>query len=301
VLGRAADRIQQSLPVPAREAIKSSMHVYGRLTAGSRVLPDFLIVGTKRGGTTSLWNYLLQHPLVAPMVPAREKIKSPHYFYWHFDKGPAWYRSHFVTARRLRRAGARSGGQAVAGEASPYYLFHPETPQRASRLVPGAKIVILLRDPVKRAYSHYWERVGQGVEPLSFEDALAAEPDRLSGETERMAADPFYYSRAHDWYSYRSRGVYLPQVRRWLEAFPAEQVLILRSEDLFHDAQRLVDEVTAFLGLPPVPVPVVDRWNYLPAEPMAAATRRELVDYYAQHNVALEAALGRTFGWTGGN
>lgn len=269
----------------------------GELTAGLRSFPDFLIIGTKRGGTTALWRFLLDQPTVLPMFPSRQHIKSPHYFYWHYGRGDRWYRSHFATRpyRRLREQ--RSGRPTVVGEASPYYLYDPRVPERVARTLPTAKIIVLLRDPVRRAYSHYWERVDQGVEPLSFADALAAEPARLAGEVEAMMADPLYYSRAHDWYSYRDRGLYLPQLRRWQAHLPADRFLILRSEDFYAEPPASVKAVLDFLGVPTDPVRPQRRHNYRPAPPMDPAVEAELRDFYREPNARLAELLGRDLGW----
>ncbi len=164
--------------------------------------------------------------------------------------------------------------------------------------MPQVKVIVLLRDPVKRAYSHYRERVGQGVEPLSFVDALAAEPLRLAGELERMAADPHYYSQPHDYYSYRDRGVYAPQLERWYAALPREQILVLRSEDLYADQPSVLDQTADFLGLPRHRLPTFRRHNYLPAEPMPQEGRADLTAFYRAHNEAVYGLLGRDMGWS---
>jgi hypothetical protein len=291
------------VPVPVKEGAKRALRGLAVGTSQVRQLPDFLIIGTKRGGTTSLWRYLLLHPLVAPMFPATQNIKSPHFFDLHYARGVAWYRSYFPSAAYRSRVQRRHGRPPVAGEASPYYLFHPRAAERAVEVVPGAKVIVLLRNPVERAWSHYWERVKAGVEPLSFEEAIEREPSRLAGEAERILADPSYNSEAHEYYSYLARGRYLEQLERWLQRFPREQFCILRSEDFFGDAPRVYGQVLEFLGLPPVNLDAPRRYSVVPAtarrgERMSESTRRWLVDYYAAENRRLEAALGIELGWS---
>ena len=288
--------LKRVVPAGGKEAAGAALRAWGRATAALRPLPDFLIVGTKRGGTTSLWNYLLQHPGVLPMFPSAANRKSPHYFYWHYDRGPGWYRSHFATGATRLAASRRTGGPVVTGEASPNYLYDPRVPSRVAELMPAATIVVLLRDPVERAYSHYKERTREGVEKLSFEEALAAEPGRLAGEVERMEDDPYYYSRPRDWYAYRDRGLYLPQLQGWLKYFPS--ALVLRSEDLYADPAAITRQVTDRLGLEPAPLREATRFNYRPAKGMPAAARAELSAFYAPHNRALADYLGRDLGWT---
>ncbi len=290
-------RVRPSAPAVLKHTADRATRSYAVRTARWRPLPDFLVIGTKRGGSTSMWNYLAAHPHVLPMYPTVRQLKSCRYFFEHYGNGENWYRSHFHTRAYRRWQERRRGGLVVTGEASPYYLYDPRIPARVADLVPQVKAIALLRDPVARAYSHYWERVGQGVEPLSFREALAAEPERLAGERERMAADPLYYSRAFDWFSYRDRGVYLPQVQAWSAALPPEQLLVLRSEDLYRNEQAALDQAADFLGIPRRVLPSFRRHNHLPVKPMDADLCEELRAFYRPHNEQLAQFLGRDLDW----
>src|SRR5919201_6138602 len=178
------ERLKPHIPTSARTVAKRALRGFAVATSPLRRLPGFLILGTRRGGTTSLFNYLLEHPSVAPLFPSAQNIKGVHYFDKQHAKGRAWYRSHFPTVIFSAFWRVR-GYRMIAGEASPYYLFHPWAPQRAHELVPHAKLIVLLRNPVDRAYSHYRERVRNGVEDLTFEEAIEREPARLAGELDR--------------------------------------------------------------------------------------------------------------------
>lgn len=292
-LGRA----KRLLPEPVKDVATGALRLGGTLTAAQRPGPDFLVVGTKRGGTTSLWHSLLAHPQVMPMVPAAKNLKSPAYFHAHHHRGEAWYRGHFPT-RRARAAHAARFGAAVAGEASPMYLWDPRVAARAARTVPDARIVVLLRDPVARAWSHYRERCKQGAERLSFPAALSAEDGRLSGELERMWRDPRYYSRAWDWYSYRSRGEYAASLAQWFDAFPREQVLVLRSEEFYTDQRAVLTRVHAHLGLDAVSI-LPTRLNGAPTGvPLNDDVAHNLRSHYVGHNAALSELLGASTWWS---
>jgi hypothetical protein len=282
-----------------KDLANSSTRAYALVTSGDRPPPDFLVIGTKRGGTTSMFNYLLMHPGVLGLYPQSRGKKSTDYFFKELDRGPRWYRSHFHT-ETYRRGRARDlGYRPVGGEASPYYLWDPRIAARIHAVAPDVKVIALLRDPVERAWSHYQERVENDVEPLSFEEALAAEPARTEGELERMAADPDYYSEPHDWYTYRARGVYLPQLLNWTSVFPTEQLLVLRSEDLYADVQGTVDTVAAFLGVPPAELPDRKPFNASKVRStVPPAAREELAGFFEPHNRALEEHLGRELHWT---
>jgi hypothetical protein len=280
-----------------RAGAKRSLRLYGELTAGMRDLPDFMIIGAKRGGTTSLYNYLLEHPRVLPLLPSRQRIKGPHFFDSNFSRGMRWYRSHFPTAA-YRRVRERDGQRVVAGESSPYYLFHPLAAERAARLVPGTKVIVLLRDPVERAWSHYKERVRHGAEPLAFEEAIEREPERLRGEAERIVSEPGYLSYAHEQQSYLAQGRYLDSLPAWRDRFPPGQMLIMPSEELYADPQAALDRVTGFLGLPSWRLEDRTKHNYHPAAGMSEATRRELSGLFEQHNRDLAKLLDMRFEWT---
>ncbi len=164
-------------------------------------------------------------------------------------------------------------------------------------MLPQVRLIVLLRNPVDRAASHHRERTNAGVEKLSFADALDAEQGRLAGESERMSADPFYYSRAHDWYSYRSRGIYAPQLQAWRACFPDDQILVVQSEHLYADPGKSFDEVTDFLGLRRHEGLRADHHNYRPRAAMDEHVRAELADFYREPNEQLFADLGRRFDW----
>jgi hypothetical protein len=279
-----------------REGTKRTLRAWGELTAGLRRPADFMIIGAKRGGTTSVSRYLLQHPQVMPLFPARQNIKGTHFFDGEFHRGIRWYRSHFPTeaSRRLR---SRGGAPALAGDGSPYYLFHPLAPERAVEVAPDARVIALLRDPVERAWSHYKERRRHDADELSFEDALEAEPARLAGEEERLRQEPTYRSHAHEHHSYVAQGRYLDMLPRWLDRYPSERVLILLSEDLYADPQATVGRIFAFLGLPPFALRDVTRHNYVPAGGMREQTRRHLRGLFAEHNRELARYLGMPLPW----
>lgn len=271
---------------------------YGMATAGWRPMPDFLLVGTKRGGTTSLWNNLTAHPSILPMFPAVRGRKSTDFFFAGSDHTERWYRSHFHTGAYRTRVARRVGGHVATGEASPLYMWDPRIPPRIKALVPAVKVLVVLRDPVDRAYSHYLERVGQDEERLDFRDALAAEESRLAGEAEKMAADPRYHSVVRDWHSYRSRGIYAPQIRLLQELFAAEQLLILPSEGMYADEQSAFDRVCDFLGVRRHRFRTFQHHNKTAGRPMPRDVRDELVDFYRPHNEQLYTLVGEDYGWS---
>jgi hypothetical protein len=163
--------------------------------------------------------------------------------------------------------------------------------------VPQARLVVLVRNPVDRALSQYNHEVALGREPLSFEEALDAEEERLRGEVERMTADPGYFS--HEWWShtYKARGRYAEQLERWLDVFPGEQLLVLSSDELGSEPERAHAQVLEFLGAPPHRLDSYPRVYEREYDPMRPETRARLAAEFEEPNRRLYALLGRDLGW----
>jgi hypothetical protein len=252
-----------------------------RLSARFRARPDYIIAGAGKCGTTTLHAYLCGHPSV------REPLgKEIHYFDHNYGLGEEWYRAHFPFAPSNRAW--------MTGEATPYYLSHPLAAGRIAADLPEVKVVVLLRDPVERAYSQYqMARNEYGCEDLSFEAALAVEEQRLRGERQRLEREPSYRSHAHLFYSYKERGRYAEQLEVWFESLGRDQILVLRSEEFFADPGGRFSHLLDFLGLPawaPPSFPVHNKGTY--EQTMSAAARRQLVDYFAEPNRQLASLLG---------
>lgn len=265
---------------------KLGSKIYRGITSPLRLLPDFIIIGGKKCGTSSLYNYLAEHPNIAPAFR-----KEVHFFDGAGERRTLLYRAYFPTRSRKR------GASLITGEATPYYLFHPLAPARARSVVPRAKLIAVLRNPVDRAYSHYHHEVRNGTEKLSFEEAIERETERLSGEQERMLRDGGYDSLSLHRYSYLSRGTYVDQLRNWRKHFPKEQLLILKSEDLFADPRTVLEQTLSFLDLPPLEREEYSKDNKGSYSDMDPSTRDYLIDYFKPHNERLQEYLGRDFGW----
>jgi hypothetical protein len=272
------------LPDPVRAVVRNAVWTYGKATAAVRPLPDFLILGAQKAGTTALYAYLRRHPRVTG--PSWKEVS---FFDRHYARGEAWYRGNFPNVLRAR---------GLVGEASPSYLFHPQAPERVAKLLPEAKLIALVRNPVDRAFSHYQHEVALGREPLSFEQALEAEEDRLRGEEDRILANSVYFSHAWWNYTYRARGRYAEQVERWLAHVPRERLLIIPSEDLLLEPERAHARVLEFLGAPPHRLESYPRVFERQYEPMRPDTRAQLASEFDESNRRLYELLGRDLGWS---
>lgn len=256
---------------------------------GRGALPDFLIIGGQKCGTSSLFRYLgLSSEVVLPAV------KEIHFFDLQFEQGVDWYASQFPST--LRRGAFRSS-RLLTGEASPYYMFHPLAPQRVREVLPEVRLLALLRDPSQRAVSHYYHEVGNGHETLPLPAALDQEPQRLAGESERIAAEPGYVSFNHRHFSYQARGVYLEQLETWSELFPREQLLVISSDDLFRDPRSQMRRVYEFLGLRGEPPRRYASYNVREYPSVPEEVEARLRERFGEHNARLYRWLGQDLGW----
>jgi sulfotransferase family protein len=246
--------------------------------------PSFLVVGTRRGGSTALFRLIAEHPL----VDGCRMGKGTHYFDVHHHRGWQW----FLSAFKVADAGH------ITGEASPYYMFHPLAPRRIATELPDARLIAVLRNPVDRAWSHYNFSVSSGLEDLPFEVAVDREAERLEGEIARLRVDPGYAAPHLRHHSYLARGRYAEQLERLYDLFPPDQVLVLQSEALAADPHPQLDKVWAHLGLPPHLVATQRRDKRQTYRPMPEATRTRLDDLFRPYNERLYALPGVTFQWT---
>jgi len=268
-----------------------------RLTAGSRSLPDVYVLGATKCGTSSLYTYLSRHPRFVPAYLKElqylhelegfssnyERSAVARAVWGHWRRGgEAGYRKFFPRHSELT-AGA-GDGRALTGEATPFYLYSAACAERVAELTPEARFVILLRNPVDRTFSDYHMQVRRDSrEERPLEQAL---DDELAGRC------PHFRLR------YLHQSVYEPHVRTWMERFPRDRFLVLRSEDFFARTGELMQETFAFLGLDPFDpgdYPVVNQGSY--RKKLGGRVRQRLTDYFRPHNRRLYDYLDRDFQW----
>lgn len=282
----------------------SGFRLIGSATAGKRPMPDFLLIGTKRGGTTSLYYDLLKIPQVVTLYPSARYLpkanetKGVHFFDSNYHRGVRWYRSFMPTRQSRERVQRRLGRPVIVGEASPYYLFHPLAAERAHAAAPDAKILVLLRDPVQRTYSHWKERRRSNAEPLDFEAALQVEEQRLLGEEQKLVADPRYYSYAHEQQSYVAQSRYARSLRRWADLYGMDRILVVASEEYYADQTATVALIAEFLGVDGSTVAAGAKMNAAAGEKLSAEVHNGLSATFADDNAELERMIGRSLPWS---
>jgi hypothetical protein len=265
-----------SLVASARSKLRRSQHP----------LPDFIIAGVQKGGTTFLYQEMLRHPDVKGAL-----TKEVHFFDENFDKGIDWYSAMFPRSR--------SGEKILRAEASPEYIFHPAAVGRIAETLADTLLIVILRDPVQRALSQYKHERRLGFEYCAtFEEALALEDARVSDDFEMLSNGSMARSFAVGHFAYTRRGLYADQLKRATKLIGPERLLVLVSEDMFADASGTISRALEFVGATPR---VNDRVGQndmaFESESMDEQTKSMLTQKFAEPNAELAEFLGRELPW----
>jgi Sulfotransferase domain len=213
-------------------------------------LPTFLILGAQKCGTTSLYSYLSQHPEVYMSVP-----KETNFFNIHYEQGLEYYWNTFFSGWDDQKA---------IGESSPPYFFLPYIPHRLAEAIPGVRMVVILRDPVQRAFSHWWMNTNFGLESLSFKNAISFSLTLSLEDAAKAVMCERFYLQA---------GYYAEQLERYLKFFPRKQFLVIFSEDLKHDPETTLKKIYDFIGITDEAMPEDTVNRFETAGPFAAKLR----------------------------
>jgi hypothetical protein len=250
------------------------------LNATSRPFPDFLIIGCQKGGTSSLFEYLVQHPQIDGSL-----IKEVQFFtsrHWIGERG---YRSFFPP---------KNDSGCLATESTPYYLFSEVAPGRVAAMLPEAKLLVLLREPVGRAYSHYKHNCRRGHETRSFEEAVEADISIFEKQGS-ISKSPDETEQNYRHFSYVRRGLYDLQIARWLEYFPRENFFISRAEDFFKNPSDITQKAIRFLGLENVPLATDLAHNQYHYDHKSKDQFPELCEFFREPNQRILASTGITW------
>jgi len=309
VADSVAEKTQSMKSPHARRTIPHGRHGFrrytgalvewGRLaTAMARAVPDFLVIGAMRGGSSFLYHYLTQHPMVLPAF--RKEVRYFDRSYRQRKHPFLWYRSFFPLRASLRALGRLRKHRCVTGEATPSYLFLETVPPRVLFTVPHVRLIAMLRNPVDRALSHYFLECRRHRELLPLKEALLAEEERVDlllrnggGDTEQSRLETMQFS-------YKSFGVYVDQIKRWRMWFPASQMLILQSEQVFAEPEKAFPRVCRFLDLPewhPPAVRKIYEGSYPAPEAEIEEAKALLREYFEPHNRRLFEYLGVEWDW----
>jgi len=285
-------KIISRMPVSLRNRIKTDL-VRLRMPFSNRGLrPSFFLIGGMKCGTTSLFNNLALHPNVA--APVSKEIR---YFDFFYHRQKEWYNAHFPMKIMLKLKHGEDFEAFQTGEASPSYLFNPHTPARVKDYNSDARIIVMLRNPVDRALSHYNHTARYTNEPLSFEEAVNTEESRIGHEMKRHLEDPKFLGDNRILYSYLARGHYLEQLTPWFDTFSKENILVIKSEDYFEDTHKIYSDVLEFLGLPHWTRNSFAKLNTARYSPLSEELKDQLYAYFEPYNQQLYKYLGHSFNW----
>ena len=257
--------------------------IFRLASADIRRKPDYMIIGAQKSGTTTLFDLLSQHPDIRN--PANKEM---HYFDNRDIFSLREYRSMYPISR-----------DKLTGEATPIYLYYPGVPERIKSVFPACKFIAILRNPVYRAYSHYQMRVRRGKEPLSFEEAIAAEEQRLTQAKEELARAPHRHNDGLLAHSYVDRGVYCRQLENWYSIFDRRQLHVISYEHFISQPLREYGRLCDFLGIArcdKVSLAQSNAYNY---PDMLPTTKAQLQDYYQPFNQQLFELIEEEFPWDG--
>jgi len=256
----------------------------GRKIKGSN-RPDFFVLGAMKCGTTSLYEYLKQHPDIVPAVK-KELHYYDHKIYGEWDFGQ--YLEQFPDKKRHQ----------LSFEGTVYYLRHPHAPKWILRDFPTAKLVALLRNPVNRAYSHYQQKAVKGKEQRSFEESVRGEEEFIKTDWAKTCSDESYQGQLSQAFSYLARGRYAEQLEHWFSYFPSNRFHVMFTEELALDPDKEMKKLFHFLGIPEFrKIDLGFRVKERAYDPMSREIRKWLDNYFEPHNRELENLLGRKLPW----
>lgn len=257
-------------------------HVKSKLRLGGK--PDFLIIGAQKAGTTSLYKYIEKYS--KNFVPP---INKELYFFTEKNhKGINWYEALFANNKKKK-----------TGEATPDYLFYHKAPERIVEHLPRIKLIVLLRNPIERAYSQFnfqnYTGKTRAYDPLSFQEAIKEDIYRYKNNI-YTKNDEFNY--IYKYFSYVSRGIYYDQLIRWFKFFPKEQILVIKSEEFFKNTETVLEKVFEFIGLDFNDKQFdFKQYNKSSYNELDKKTHQYLEEFYKPHNAKLYKLLNEDFEW----
>ena len=265
-------------------------HIFA-ITGFIRVIPDFLVIGAKRCGTTSLYQHLSEHPCIS-----RSPRDNIGFFNENYHLGINWYKSLFPTVFYKKKMESKNK-QCLFFDVTSTYMEEELTAKNVYEVNPNQKIIVILRNPVDRAYSHYHVNVKEKSEKRSFEDAIFEEMNRIKSEriiqNKNKNLRVFTPNNIH----YLKKGFYALQLKSWFKIFPREQILVLSTEEFQEDQNLIYKKIFDFLNIPNMKIKnteKMEKGNYIP---MKDKTRTLLLDYFIQYNHELFELINSEFNW----
>ena len=270
--------------------------LYRKMTSRLRPLPDFIIIGVGRAGTTALYSYLIQHPLIVPAsTDNNESVADLHFFEYIISNNIQWYKSHFPISFSKSNNHKNSF---ITGEYTSTYMYHPHVPKRIFNLLPKIKLIVILRNPIDKAYSTYQQQFRFGEYTTSFEDTINAELRRidLNKDFPELNSDNYDFENFVAQNIIR-HGIYADYLEIWLKIFDRKQILILNSDDLKKSTNETLQRVFNFLNISNYDIKDTSQVNVGKYPSISKITRKKLIEFFKPHNQRLNKLLDTEFDW----
>tara|TARA_Y100000590_G_scaffold467418_1_gene646276 strand:+ start:12812 stop:13723 length:912 start_codon:yes stop_codon:yes gene_type:complete len=267
--------------------------LYRKITSGLRTYPDFIIIGAGRAGTTALYSYLIQHPKIIPAyINNSEDVADLHFFEYMISDNIQWYKSHFPISF------SKSKTHSITGEFTSTYMYHPDVPKRIFNLLPKIKLIVILRNPIDKAYATYQQQFRFGEITSTFQETINAEFRRMDIKREF----PEFNTGNHDFensvaHNIIRHGIYANYLKTWFEIFDKNQILILNSEDLKNSTKETLKQIFNFLNISDYEISDISPVNVGKYPPIDNITRQKLINFFKPHNQRLNELLTMNLNW----
>ena len=282
--------MNKTITTKALSKVTHPDYLFKIITTPLRVFPNVQIIGAERSGTSTLYKYLAQHPSIIPGTRWGKGVKEIRYFTNNYYKGKVWYKCFFPIRPSF------SHTQKLGIDATTEYFFDPKVPGRIYRDIPDPKLILILRDPVLRAYAHYKMNRRRKIEDRSFQEAILNEEQRIGKDFQRMVEDREAPSEKLINFSYKHRGLYFNQLSNWLDFFRVEDIFITEHRQLVDQPLQILNDLTSFLALDPFEYqPLKGKIsNY---DPMDEPSLKYLKAYFKEENKKLFGLIGKEYDW----
>ncbi len=299
----AKNELDRAIDCYQRAGEKKLLAKYPELVESNNVLdkvkqPNFIIIGAGKSGTSSLYGYICDHPQVISSLK-----KELRFFNYkpNFHKGINWYLSHFPPIPK--------GKNLITGEATPGY-FGSDVQESISSRFPNIKLIVIIRNPVDRAFSQYNHWVRNGIECRSFQEAVTSEIEKLEKvfykidileleniEKVKEICHQVRKGNSKEKTGYLWEGLYIYFLQKWTHYFSKEQLLVLKSEDFYARPEIEMKKVFTFLGLPDYRLPQYKKYNAGKYSSIDEQLYVRISEFFQPHNQRLEEYLNEKFNW----
>lgn len=271
------------------KGIRRVKFLSNRITSSFREYPDFIILGNSFCAKTLLYNYLTEHKLIL-----KNLLEETAFFVDYYEKGTGWYKANFPSKIEKETIKKKYGRNPLVGET--INLPYREIPERVHKLIPNPKIIVILRNPIERAFASYFSLVEKGIENLSFEEAILKKIDRWENINQKLTENKIE-ELDEKISTYLTNSIYIDDIKNWNKFFPKEKMLFLKSEDLFQNPLKIINITLNFLELKPINQIKKNAEKKKNIIKIESHTMEKLKKLFKPHNKRLYEYIGRDLGW----